>query len=128
MELFRKASTALFVCAALLFGSTVYGADDLKDQVLGDITNASRAINSGSAGNVQTSLPVYIGRGISLAISFIGVYFLVRIIFAGALWATAQGNAEQIDKAKKILTNAVIGLAIVLAAGIIVFIASGIIR
>jgi len=38
------------------------------------------------------------------------------IIYAGFLWMTAGGNPEQVDKAKQWLTNAIIGLAIILAA------------
>lgn len=61
-------------------------------------------------------LPVLIGRLINIALSFLGVIFLVLIIWAGFLWMTAGGKPEQTDKAKKMLINATIGLILILAA------------
>lgn len=53
---------------------------------------------------------------INTALSLLGVVFLGLIIYAGFRWMTAQGNEEDVTKAKEILIQAVIGLAIVLAA------------
>ncbi|MFA6548147.1 MAG: hypothetical protein WCT11_04395 [Candidatus Magasanikbacteria bacterium] len=49
-------------------------------------------------------------------LSLAGTIFLVLTIYAGILWMTASGNEEQVTKAKGIVTQAVIGLAITLAA------------
>ena len=67
-----------------------------------------------------------LGRNIDLAevvsmiirvlLSFLGVIFVILIIYAGFLWLTSAGNEDKISKAKKTMTAAVIGLAIVLAA------------
>ena len=38
------------------------------------------------------------------------------IVYAGFLWMNARGNEQQVEKAKSILTQAVIGLIIVLAS------------
>jgi hypothetical protein len=38
------------------------------------------------------------------------------MIYAGILWMTAQGNEQQVSKAKNLLINATIGLIITLAA------------
>ncbi|MFH1522453.1 MAG: hypothetical protein ABIE43_01380 [Patescibacteria group bacterium] len=53
---------------------------------------------------------------IQIALSFLGVIFLVLMIYAGYLWMTARGNEEQATKARNIITAAVIGLVIVLMA------------
>ncbi|MFH1522455.1 MAG: hypothetical protein ABIE43_01390 [Patescibacteria group bacterium] len=53
---------------------------------------------------------------ISIALSFLGVIFLVLMIYAGYLWMTARGNEEQATKARNTITAAIIGLVIVLAA------------
>ncbi len=45
-----------------------------------------------------------------------GGIFLITMIYAGYLWMTAQGNQEQVEKAKKIIINSSIGLAIILSA------------
>lgn len=52
-------------------------------------------------------------------IGFLGLIFLVLIIWGGFKWMTAQGNEEQIGRAKKVILNAALGLAIILLARII---------
>ncbi len=49
---------------------------------------------------------------------------VVMIIMGGFTWLTAGGNEEKVDKAKKIISAAVIGLIIVLLAwAIVIFVA-----
>src|SRR3989338_10157451 len=55
-------------------------------------------------------------RIIRVALGFLGIVVLTLIIYGGFLWMTAAGNEETIAKAKKVLTNAIIGLAIILSA------------
>ncbi len=57
-----------------------------------------------------------VGGLISTVLSILGIIAVVLIIYAGFIWMTAAGNTEKIDKAKKILGNAVIGLIIILMA------------
>lgn len=70
---------------------------------------------SATFNTTQGLLPM-IGTIIKLLLTLLGVVVLVLIIYAGFMWMTAGGNTEQVDKAKKWLTNAVMGLAIILAA------------
>ena len=44
----------------------------------------------------------------------IGVVFFVLILWGGFQWMTAAGNEEKIGKAKKLIVQAVIGLAIII--------------
>ena len=53
---------------------------------------------------------------INTALGLTGIILLVIIIYAGFLWMTAQGNEEQVTKAKNILKNAVIGMVLVFAS------------
>lgn len=53
---------------------------------------------------------------ISVALSFLGVIFLILTIYAGYLWMMARGNEQQVEKAKSLLTEAIIGLIIVVSA------------
>ncbi len=50
------------------------------------------------------------------ALSLVGTIFLILSVYAGILWMTASGNEERVTKAKDIVTQAIIGLAITLAA------------
>jgi hypothetical protein len=56
---------------------------------------------------------------VELGLQFLGLIFLVLILFAGFQWMTSGGSEEQVGKAKKLLINAVIGLAIVLCSWVI---------
>lgn len=53
---------------------------------------------------------------IRIALGFIGTIFFVLTLYAGYLWMTAAGNEEQVTKAKTLLFQATIGLAIILMA------------
>ncbi|MFA7087868.1 MAG: hypothetical protein WC146_00815 [Patescibacteria group bacterium] len=53
---------------------------------------------------------------IKTILGLLGIVFLALIIMAGFKWMTAGGNEEQIKKSRETITNAVIGLIIVLAA------------
>lgn len=47
---------------------------------------------------------------------FAGVVAVVMLVIGGFIWMTAGGNEEQAEKGRKALTNAVIGLVVVLMA------------
>jgi len=65
-----------------------------------------------SGGELQQVVPNII-RGF---LGILGIICVVLIIYAGYLWMTAGGNEEQVTKAKKLITNAVIGLIIIMLA------------
>lgn len=46
----------------------------------------------------------------------IGLIVFCFIIYAGYLWMTAGGDDEQIEKAKRVIRNSVIGLIIVISS------------
>lgn len=53
---------------------------------------------------------------IKVALGLLGTIFVALAVYAGFLWMTAAGESEKVDKAKKLLMDAVIGLGIILAA------------
>lgn len=53
---------------------------------------------------------------IRIVLGFVGTIGVILVIYAGFLWMTAAGSEEKITKAKMILKNSVIGLALVLSA------------
>lgn len=61
-----------------------------------------------------------IQNGMNAAISFGVIIFVLIIAFAGMLWILTPTNPENHSQAKKVLTNAVIGLLIILSAWLIV--------
>jgi len=53
---------------------------------------------------------------IQIALSLLGIIFLIIIVFAGYSWMTAAGNEEAVKKAQDMIKRAIIGLVIVLMA------------
>jgi uncharacterized membrane protein YwzB len=57
---------------------------------------------------------VLIGGIIQIFLSLLAAIFVVLLILGGYYWMTARGNEEGVKKAKETITNAVIGLVIIL--------------
>lgn len=66
-------------------------------------------IKEGDIGNV-------VGKGINIALTLVGLIFLILTVYAGFLWMTARGDEGQVEKAQEIITASVIGLIIVVSA------------
>lgn len=56
------------------------------------------------------------GTIIQAALGLTGLIFLILMVYAGFLWMTARGEEDQVAKAKKIITAAVLGLIVIIAA------------
>lgn len=96
--------------------------------------SAAVDIGAGMAKNIATgagydastdalSLSRTVGNYIKIALSLVGMIFLVLTVYAGFLWMTASGEEEKMTKSKEILRAAVIGLAITLMSyGITTFV------
>lgn len=93
---------------------------DIGDQPTGSapldaLVNVGGSAYAGAPGAlVQTNLTLTIAQFLSTAFSLLGIVFLVLLVYAGFLWMTSSGNEQQVEKAKKIITAAVIGMLIVL--------------
>lgn len=68
---------------------------------------------SGSVGALATTI-------ISTLLGFAGIVAVIFIIIGGYYWMTARGNDAQAIKARKTLTNAIIGLIIVILSYMII--------
>lgn len=104
-----------FSTASLAFAAKSDATDTLNglDAAAKPIPAYSSQVNDKDA---KTVILERVGGLVGLALSFVGIIFLLLIIWAGLQWMTAQGNAGQVDKAKDLMVNAVIGLVIVSAA------------
>ncbi len=61
---------------------------------------------------------------INLVLGLLALIAVIMVIIGGFTWLTAGGNEEKVDKAKKIISAAVIGLIIVLLAwAVVIFVA-----
>jgi len=64
----------------------------------------------------QTNLNQIVGNVIQTVLGLLGIIFLLLIIYGGVIWMTAQGEEAKVEKAQRIIRNAVIGLIIVISA------------
>lgn len=67
----------------------------------------------------QAQLAEKVGKLIGIVLTVIGAFFLILLIYGGYKWMMARGAPEEAKKAKDIITDAVIGLIIILAAYLI---------
>ncbi|MDD5110727.1 MAG: hypothetical protein PHI63_05980 [Patescibacteria group bacterium] len=82
----------------------------------GALLNTAKVIGFGDS---PKSFIQILGAYTQGVIAFLGLVFLVLVIWGGFKWMTAAGNETQVEAAKKIVRNATIGLAIILLARII---------
>ncbi|MFA4831113.1 MAG: hypothetical protein WC862_03520 [Patescibacteria group bacterium] len=61
------------------------------------------------------------GRAINIALTLLGLVFLILMVYAGYLWMIARGEEEKVKKAQKIIIDSLIGLVIVISAYAITF-------
>lgn len=64
----------------------------------------------------QTTVEPIISTVISVILSFLGVIFLILMVYGGYTWMMAAGNEEKVKKAKLLIQAAVLGLLIVVGA------------
>jgi hypothetical protein len=80
---------------------------ETADQLL---QKAATTLNPGS---ISTPFQL-IRKAINALMAFIGSITLLLYVISGFLWMTASGNAEQVDKAKKILIWTTLGVFVML--------------
>jgi uncharacterized membrane protein YjgN (DUF898 family) len=83
-----------------------------QDTALGNL----QAIGNASGQTTEQSLTQTIGGVIQFILGLLGIIALVIVIYAGFLWMFGGANSDNVSKAKSLMINGVIGLAIILAA------------
>jgi hypothetical protein len=104
-----------FLLSATLFPAAAHAYDFVNSTGLNTTAQATGHTSQplfGSQGSLEYGIAVIL----NVALSFLGVVFLILIVFAGVKWMIAKGNDEKVKMAKEILEDAIIGLVIVAAA------------
>ncbi len=112
----KKLLLALFL-AVFVFVLTPHIGLAQQAKSAAELTNLAAAQGTGLS---TTPLLTIIINVIRFLLGLLGLLLVVLILYAGFLWMSSQGEEEKINKAKKIITNAIIGLAIILLAFAIV--------
>ena len=103
-------TTSLIILTILLSCNTALasGFSDLEKQT--DVFMKPTGLNtSATIGDIVSTI-------ITSFLSLLGIIFILFMVYAGYIWMTAQGNEEDVKKAKNIIRNSIIGLIIVVAA------------
>jgi len=103
--------TGIIICAVAILGFALFLAIEPSYAAFG-LEQAAK----GTGLSTTRKLPDFIGSLIKAALSFVGVLFLLLMLYAGFLWMTARGNTETVTKAKDLIVGAVIGIVIVVSA------------
>lgn len=106
-------SASVFIVAISSFGliTNVLAVDD-------DLYGAGETANAAGISQ-EGSIQSKIGTGVGAILSLMGILFFLLALYAGFLWMTARGQAQQVEKAQGILIDAAIGLVIIGASWII---------
>lgn len=113
MNKFCKNLVFLFILVSLaILPYLVFAATD----PLGKL----QEVGAGEAGPyneaTDTTMAEIIGQVIQAALSLLGIIFIILIIISGYQWMTAGGNEDQVNKAKKRMTSAIIGLVVTISS------------
>lgn len=102
----KKITVLLFLLFAVIFllpemvsAQDVYGVNDLANTNLG-----TRDLRDTIAGVIN----IFLG--------FLGILATLIILYGGYTWMTSGGNADKVERAKRIIINGVIGLMIILSS------------
>ena len=114
--LLSKKYSKIFLVAVFLLLATVF----LFHVTLAAEVDTGLTYAEGTGLSASQDIRVTIAKIIRIVIGFLGIVAVGLIMYAGWVWMTSEGNEEKIEQAKKILTNAVIGLIIILSAFAIV--------
>ncbi len=125
------------VLVTIFFISFVSAADDPPRS-----GEDARGLSGIEAGLTETAKPVFgnvtvggidtdtqffestVGRLIGYALSIIGIVLIGFLTYGGFVWLNARGRSEEVDRAKDILQNSIIGIGLVLVAFAVVYMAS----
>ncbi len=78
-----------------------------------DVRSEYKSIANTNGFSVIDNLSHYISNIISLSLTVAGILFFGYLVIGGLQWLTAGSDTNKVEEAKKHLSNAVIGLAIV---------------
>ncbi len=107
-----------FAPVSATLGSLAFSVNSALAQSAGFFDNPQ----TGAAPNVaaQGTLGQNVTSIINFFLGLLGLIAVAFLIYAGVLMVTAGGNEEQVGKAKKIITYAVIGIVIIILSYTIV--------
>lgn len=112
MKKFLIIFSVLFFFSFVFFGNSGLAESAFDTNLKNTATETGHVDSSGGGKSIDQVIQAVI----STVLSFLGVGFLILMIYGGYVWMIARGNEQEVTKAKSIITNAIIGLIVVLSA------------
>ena len=105
------------IILSLIFFITIINTNvvfaGIGDKIKGNLTLTGMAADY-SAEQRTADIRSIVVNIINTVLTLFGLAFVALVIYGGWLWMTAAGNQERVDKAKKTLQWAAIGILIVI--------------
>ncbi len=118
-----KALVITSLCMMLMMPALVVAQSAVPKAAAGgyglDATKSGASVEGQAVPNTDKNLSELIGTIIAGVLSLVGTIFFVMMVYAGFLWMTARGKPDMVDKAKQVMTSAIIG-AVVLAGSFVI--------
>ncbi|MBT6253679.1 hypothetical protein HOI83_00380 [Candidatus Uhrbacteria bacterium] len=120
MTLAQQLRAGLAVIALVMMGGTALIASPASavgfeaGSPSGALSQAASQTTLGASSEDQ--IFITIGQLVNIALGLLGIIFFVLLVYAGFLWMTAAGDPDKVTKAKTMITQAVIGIVIILSA------------
>lgn len=111
---YKKALTVIFLSCGVLF----FVVSPLPAAAQGDVLGVNQVGNNLLLGG--DDIRVIIAKIIRAALALVGIIVFVYMIWAGFTIMTSAGNEEKVATGKRMMTNAVIGLIIIMSSVAIV--------
>jgi hypothetical protein len=78
------------------------------------------ATEEGAAESAGVAFNARVGKFINAGLGVLGIIFILLMIYAGATWMRALGNATLVEEAKNTIKWAIIGLLVIVSSYVIV--------
>jgi hypothetical protein len=117
-KIFYSIQLALFVFFVIINCQLVLAANGPLDKFNSSLnkTGGAAGYTTNSGKTAEQTLTKEVGTIISEVLSFLGVVFLILMIYGGYVWMKARGNETDVKRARDIIIDALLGLIIVVAA------------
>jgi hypothetical protein len=103
------------VVTALIAAPLAAGAQSTNNP-FENAANMAGQVGSDAGLGEPKPLTQIIGQIINIALGFLGVVLLFYLLYAGFLWMTAGGDDKKVGQARAMISQAIIGLIIIVAA------------
>ncbi len=118
----KQISAVLFL-VCILFSAVFFIVKNVKPALAQDLDVGMNYAENLDLASSDTDIRIIIINIIKYLLTFLGIIAVAMVMYAGFLWMTSEGDPDKVNKAKKTLVNAVIGLIIIISAfAIVIFI------